>query len=656
MNVMPKRSEPVPSVVAAVVACLAAVVAASLGCSKPAEPPAPVAVAPQAPPATSAEPAAQPAAAPSQDTAAATPPAGDPLVTLLAALAKATDGNARVLVIDDIAKLGQNAKNALEKLVAATTDADPRVRWHAARAVGHIGEDALSAMPTLVTLLGDGDPIVATQAAAAIGLIREDDGRATLPAEDAKLYASAVEPLVASATHADARVRRSALKTLKRLFSSPRELAPLLTKQLADADPSVVTSALHTLADMDESAVPFLLESLKDPKARYWATLALTEIGPEAAPATELLAKLAAESEPEERMQALLALAAIGDKARAAAPVMVKALESEDGVVRFAAAFALGSVKAAEGDAALEKAAADDDAFLASVASWARAKIHPDDETLVTEAVVRMRNGLKSERANVQTAAASGLSDLADVLTEARRGELAADFVPLLAAEDPDVNRSGGAALIRLGPAAVATMRKCLADPALKGRALEVLAGIGSQALPALDDLTAALDDADPAIREEAAAAIASIGAEAAPAVPKLHDALKAGVADGGPVGVAYTAAYALGKIGPAAKPAAETLRSLAAAKDEILATVAVWATLKISPDDTSLLGVAIPALRKAVRAPQDLVRLEAAVALGDLGPAAKEAIPILELVSEEDSVKAVRAAAAAALEKIKGG
>ena len=183
-----------------------------------------------------------------------------------------------------------------------------------------------------------------------------------------------------------------------------------------------------------------------------------------------------------------------------------------------------------------------------------------------------------------------------------------------------------------------------------------MLAGIGPKARPALDALVAALDDADPTIREEAAGAIASIGGDAASAVPKLQEVLKAATAAGGSVGAAYTSAYALGKIGPAAKPALETLRSLATAEDEILATVAVWATLKISPEDTSLLAVAIPKLRKALRAPQDVVRLEAAVALGDLGPAATEAVPILELVSEEDSAKAVRAAAADALRKITGG
>jgi HEAT repeat protein len=85
-----------------------------------------------------------------------------------------------------------------------------------------------------------------------------------------------------------------------------------------------------------------------------------------------------------------------------------------------------------------------------------------------------------------------------------------------------------------------------------------------------------------------------------------------------------------------------------------MLATVATWAGLKIKPDDASQFEAAIPLLRRALRGDRGMVRLEAAVALGDIGPAAASAIPILELVSEEDSVKEVRVAAAAALAKIR--
>ena len=641
---------------------------ALVGCSnatppqpKP-EPPKTVAVAPvapakvepaakPAPQAATAPPAAVPATTEAKQPAAAATPA-DPLESLRQALAAAPDKDARVLVIDDIATLGQKAKGALGDLIKATADEDPRTRWHAARAIGMIGEDALSAMPVLLGLLADADPIVVTQSAAAIGLIREDDGRKDIPAADAQMYANAVDPLIKSTTHPDPRVRRSAVRTLRRLAPSPEQLAPLLSRQLADADPSVVMPALHTLADMDDDAVPFLLEALKQPKSRYWATIALAEIGPEAAPAVESLTQLAAEGEIEERIQAFLALAAIGEKAATAAPVMMKALDSDDVALRFPAAFALGRVRAADADAALEKAAAGDDPFLAEVASWARARIHPDDKSLVNDAVKRLRTGLHSDRPNERAAATSGLSDLSETLEEPVRRELAGEFADLLSDPVAEVGLGGGGALIRLGTTAVDTLRERLSDPALRGRVLEILGAIGPAAKPAVDDIIKSLADADPAVRGDAAVAIAAIGPGAAAAVPSLVKML----GDEAAPAARYPAAFALGRIGPAAKPAVEQLRALAMSSDEVLSTVALWAALKITPEDSSLFDQAIPAFRKAVRAEREIVRLEAAVALGEIGPAAASAIPILELVSEEDSSKPVRAAAAAALAKIKGG
>jgi HEAT repeat protein len=648
----------VPSIQWCVMFCGAAVI----GCSnttppppKP-EPPKAVAVAPAEAEGT-AKPAAPPATPdvqkPVQESAAApSAEAADSVAALRQALAAAPDENARVVVIDDIAELGQRSKAALDDLVACTADQDPRTRWHAARAIGLIGEDALSAMPTLIKLLGDTDPIVVTQSAAAIGLIREDDGREAIPAPDAQLYANAVESLSATMTHSDPRVRRAAMRTLRCLNPAPQQLAALLSSQLSDGDPSVVMPALHTLADLDAEAVPVLIEALKNPKSRYWATLALTEIGPEAAPAVETLATLAAEGEIEERMQALLALAAIGEKAAPAASVMAKTLDSDDNSLRFAAAFALGSVRSTDADAVLEKAAGDSDPFLAEVVAWARARIHPEDKALVEEAVKRLRVGLHSERANERTAAASGLSDMAATLDESVRSELANEFADLLSDPDPNVGLSGGAALIRLGATALEPLRSRLSDPVLRGPVLEILAAMGPTAKPAVDDVIKALEDSDPIIRGEAAVTIATIGPDAAAAVPTLLKILTAGetAADG-----RYSAAYALGRIGPAAKPAAEHLRTLLSSPDEVLATVAAWSMLKITPEDKTLLEQAIPALRKAARADRELVRLEAAVSLGDIGPAAASAIPILELVSEEDSSRQVRDAAAKALKQIRG-
>ena len=82
------------------------------GCSKNAPPP-PKIVAPR-----------PVAVAPEQPAAAAD------LASLRQSLAVAGDKNVRVLLIDDIAKLGQNAKPALDDLLACATDADPQALWN----------------------------------------------------------------------------------------------------------------------------------------------------------------------------------------------------------------------------------------------------------------------------------------------------------------------------------------------------------------------------------------------------------------------------------------------------------------------------------------------------------------------------------------------
>ena len=178
---------------------VAAALGVAMGCSQTQTPPRkpaaaatarPAAAAPQALPATPAQPAT-----PAPTAAPATAAAPSSLDELRTALAAGGDEQQRVATIDAIADLGQGASPALADLIKATEDAEPRVRWHAARAIGLIGEDAVSAVPLLVGLLSDSDPIVASQAAAAIGLIRADESVTTITPEDAGRYSAAFPAL-----------------------------------------------------------------------------------------------------------------------------------------------------------------------------------------------------------------------------------------------------------------------------------------------------------------------------------------------------------------------------------------------------------------------------------------------------------------------------
>lgn len=619
------------------------------GCAREAAKPK-AAVAPAKPPAApAAPPASAPAAAPSE-TAAENE--ADGVTELIETLTSTDDSRARVVAIDEIATRLRGGLPALDALVAALDDEEPRVRWHAARAIGLIGHDARPALPALVKRLADDDGITVTQAAAAIGHIRSDDDRPEIPAADVELYAAAVEPLVGTLVHPDARARRAAVRALRSLSTSREELARTVRRQLADADPAAVLPALHTLADLEEDAVPFLVEALQDPKSRFWAEVVIAEIGEEAAPAVAPLVTIATEGSVEERVQAILALAQIGKPAAVAAPQLVAALESPDDSLQYVAAYALGQLKAAEGDAALEKAAASDDQFLATIATWARARIHPDDAALRNTAIERLEAELTDETPTLRQAAVDGLSGLAGSLDEAGRKKLAARLAGLLVDPAPAVGLAAGGALIRLGADAVDALRGLLATPAVRNDAMEILAELGPAAKPALAEMVAGLGDADPVYRSDSAMAIAAVGREAASAAPALEKLL---ADESAPAPVRYTAAYGLGRIGPEAAAAAPLLRKLAESEDDLMATVAVWAALKIKPEDATLFEVAVPKLRQALQDEQQLVRLEAAVALGEIGPRAGSALPMLELLAEEDPAREVRGAAAEAVQRIRG-
>lgn len=639
------------------------------GCSSSDEPAAPPAgggeAAPRAVPQESVEESAEAAASQPKTDAEAASATGSSQENDDSEAGAAAD---LIAMIDQAAQKRGGGKEALQQIVDATDSPRSDVRWHAARAVGLIGEDAINEIPVLIKLLSDDDPVVAAQAASAIGMIREDDGRTGDELDEAAKshYGDATKALVEKIVHPDARVRRVSIRALAKLAPPSEMIVPLVAKQLADEDPSVVMPALHTMADAGPAAVPFLIESLGEPKSRYWASVVLTEIGPEAGDAVPALLQIAesTEAEPEERMQAILALAAIGDAAATAGGSLAALVGGEEGPVQFAAVYACGVLRTAEAADALESIAASDVPFLSGIATWGLARIHSDDAERTTAAYVKLMSGMRDGNPAVRQASVTGLSDLEDSLTDDQRTQLASGLA--MGIQDPSlgVREAAAAALVRLGsdavPALVALLEKGGEEQRL---GLELLATIGP---PAAEGFTAILDtflgSDDRYVRADAAFALGALvrtddsaensidAAEAEKAIGPLVEIMTA--ADT-PDEVRYTTVYALGKFGPAASAAAEGLRALAESDDVLLATVAAWAGLKIEPENKELYGQAIPLLEKALRSERELARLEAAVTLGEIGAAAATSVPLLELVSEDDPSRSVRSAAAEAIKKI---
>jgi HEAT repeat protein len=74
---------------------------------------------------------------------------------------------------------------------------------------------------------------------------------------------------------------------------------------------------------------------------------------------------------------------------------------------------------------------------------------------------------------------------------------------------------------------------------------------------------------------------------------------------------------------------------------------------LQIAPKDQEQALNAIPLLMQALDSDNQIVRLEATIALGDLGSLAEDAVPAVELVSEDDPVRTIRQAAEESLRRI---
>lgn len=580
--------------------------------------------------------------------------------------------------IDDIGDLGGAAAESLPILREALANDSAEVRWHAARSIGLIGRDAVSVVPELVERLADDDVLVVAQAATAIGRIKEDDiaadqGRTVRPPSES--YAKALEALVQSVKHPDARVRRASLLAIKRLHPDRNDLSNLLGNMLSDSEPAVVMAALRSIADVGPPAVPFLAGALQHPQSRYWSAVALTEMGPQAVEAAEELVAAIKEADPVERMQMLLALAAIGEPAAAAAEPLVAMLESEsedDVSLRIPLVYAIGRIRLASAHKSLEKLLESDDPTIAGTAAWARARIHPDAADEVSIAVERLLKGVESADPVIRQGTISALADLSEEVTQEQAGQLASLFSKSLGDREVPVRHAAAESLVRLGAASVPSLVKAVEDPDRRLIAFEVLGSLGSLAKDAVTILAQLLSDPDTTVRSDAAFALGGIGPDAAAAVPELKELLDSTVeafghgeaVDEGQANddgqthrpVLFTVAYALGRIGPAARDALPTLEKLAQSDHPLVATLGVWSALQIDPGSEQLRTRAVPLLTRALKDSHDLVRLEASIALGEIGQPSHEAIEMLEILADDDPVPTVRSAAAEALQNLRRG
>lgn len=542
-----------------------------------------------------------------------------------------------LLLIAGAASLAAAADRDLASLKRSLASDDPKVRSEALRGVSQL-EPAVIAQATdaLLKSLDDSDPHARAYAALALGKLSKPE-------------AEVVAALAKLLTDEEARVRGTAVRSLRRLRPDPEVMLPAMVQALEEADPQGAALAIETIAASGDKAIEGLTKALKHERARYWACLALGEAGPRAKGAVPALVETLSDERPEVQSQALMALGKIGPDAASAVPDIAAFINSELPATQYAAAFALGSIASKEGADALKAAGKDDDPMLKTLSAWGLAKISPDNEVIVKQAAEQLVAALKSSDEHVREAAARGLADLKPEPKLVRRA-----LVEALTDTDPEVRGNVVEAISGMGAEAAPDVAKGLKNPELRGACAAILARIGPAAKAALPDLIAALHDETSTeklsaeeFHAEALTAIALIGPG-----KELADKIVPFLSSDSEM-VERTATYALGKIGPEAKSALPAIKKNLASDDERLRMVSLWAALQITPRDAQIVKAAIPALTKALDAERPLVRLEAALALGKLGAQANSAKSELQVLAETDDDEAVRRAAAEALKQI---
>jgi HEAT repeat protein len=259
----------------------------------------------------------------------------------------------------------------------------------------------------------------------------------------------------------------------------------------------------------------------------------------------------------------------------------------------------------------------------------------------------------------------------------------------------PNLHRKNSwfnAAYVKLWPLFPATLKSRLEQPILattaRMRGVVALRDMGTNARPAVGALIERLGDKDATVRLHSAIALGNIGPDAKSAVPALKPFLREKhtvrvytanalwkiernaqevlpILEGGvreeQAPFRWAAAVFLGEMGPAAEKAIPALIEAAKAADKETASCAVQALAEISP-------ATVPTLIEKLNDPDPAMRISAATALGKVGSTAKDAIPALTrllndnargmptIMGREYGYESVSNAAAHAIERIDRG
>ncbi|MSR57705.1 MAG: HEAT repeat domain-containing protein [Planctomycetaceae bacterium] len=494
----------------------------------------------------------------------------------------------REAAAEALGALGPASIEAVPALVGALHDKDPRVQHEALIALGRIGPAAGKATEALQAILENGPPALKLGAIHALGSIGAEAKAST-------------ETLLTIAKGDDQPLKIAAVLALVRIHPGKKdrmdEAVPVLTAALASKSKSIRDDAIAALGEIGPPAVAALTDIVQNPASDALvasrAASALGLIGGEAAPAvTALTAALGSKSDKLQE-QAARALGAIGPASKPAVPALKGLLASKLPSVRANAADALGMLGKIGAPAVpeLTKALADSDATVRREAAQALASIGPAAKS----AVPALLKALHDDQGAVTVNAAEALG--------------------------------------RIGPDAVPALIEALKDEKSRSLVVLILTNLGPDAKQATVALLGLLKDKNVEVRREALIALAQIGPSAEAAIPQLLAELKNEKSETRP-----GAAYALIKIGAKKEVVPILAKTIQDPNNKLLREVSAWGLITLEPGNADYVKMALPLMIDGLSHEWDLVRLESVTALSSLEAGAKLAVP--ELVKLLDNEK----------------
>jgi HEAT repeat protein len=465
--------------------------------------------------------------------------------------------------------------------------------------------------------------------------------------------ATSVPYRLAGLKNKDLLVRRGTLSVLEVLGPRPAALIPKLIEGLLDPNPAIRSDMKGVLIKIGPPATPALVKLLQHPRPEMRATAAellgecrgdLQRILP------ALLAAVDHDKVGSVREAALRNLGAVGRGRKETVARLLRGFKDKDQAVRQAAIqmMAVQGPAAREAVPALLEELKDRDWNIRWSTLGTLGYLGRLDKRIVSEILpVLIRLLDEKEEARVRRMAAQALGTI---------GKMARDAVPdLLRVAQykpavrgcPNPGVSGWAAWaveeITKDKGSVPSLADIIQDrkvgPLTRRKALQAIQKLGPQADEAVPALIALLKEAGQREDlEEAASALAAIGSEA---VIELTDCVKSSRK-----ATRCFALRALQKIGPNAASAIPTVAGVLADADMTVRGLA-WKVLpQLGPEAVKVL---IPLAKKG----DTSTRCRAIDALGEMGPAAKAAIPALREAMKDVS-KPVRIAAGRALTKVR--